>query len=368
MPMLVRAKVIAVAICILVLVISTFLYFTIRFRYIERDYIANLITITNEVVGSYQNYRKSTQEKNKAAAEDLSGYLKLIHGRYKDIALLAITDRNRSVRISSKNDRYIRSADLFEEILSDFTQERFNISKKKPYVIRYYDEKTGAGVEPLKFYIFLGKIGEYRLLVAYPYHFGKKIVVRTGLELFLMVMIVVLAAAFAYILHMKRYARTGKSESSAGEPALGSDSVPARGEESDHSPEPVPGGQANRILDLFRKIHLSFATDSISLYICRSSGTLVKTMELAGNAFIGDDSIRREVIDINNETGIELRKSTPLVLDQGRRIVLPLIYDNIFLGTVNIVRQNRVRGDEMREISSVLQGIQKQVHDSFFKS
>ncbi len=363
MLMSVKAKIIAAIIGILLIIVSVFLYFTIRFKYIEQEYIASLITITNEVVGSYQSLGESMRKTNgQLSPGDLPEYLKLIHRRYGDIALLAITDRSRSVRVSSKNDTYIRSADLYEEILKDFTQERLNITKSKPYLIRYYDEKTGAGVRQHKFYIFMGKIGPYRLLIAYPYHLGAKILLRTGVELFLIALIVIVTAASVYLLYAKKSARAEKAERDAVETGEDKGIVTQdRHESKEQSGYP---GLPGIVFELFRKIYLSSDADCISLYISRGSETLVKTMELTGESFKYDDSIGVEEIDINNETGIELRKSIPLVLDQGRRLVLPLVYENIFLGTVNIERQNPIRGEEMRRIFSDIQGIRKQLHDS----
>lgn len=363
-----KAKVIVIG--ILLFVVSIFLYFTVRFKYIEQDYIANLIAITNDIVREYYDTEKITAEKKRQiTANDLSDYLKYIHRKFKDIALIAITDQSLSVRLSSKNDSFIRSADLFEEILKDFTQDRFNISKNKPYVIRYYDEKTGMGVIQHKFYIFLSKIGQYRLLTVYPYHFGKKILIRTSLELSLIALMFIIITASVYIALAKRSAPSVEPghEAVEPEPEVGPPQEEG-GAVSVETPQSVPGSLSGPIYKLFSAMHRSVAADSISLYICRSSGMLVKSMELKGGTFFKDDSISSDAIDINNEAGIELRKSSTLVLNDGRKIMLPLIYNNIFLGTVNIISQSPITGNEIRRIGSEIRDILKHVYDFIFSA
>jgi hypothetical protein len=363
-----KAKVIVLG--ILLLVISIFLYFTVRFKYIEQDYIADLITITNDIVREYNDTEKITAEnKRQITANDLSDYLKYIHRKFKDIALIAITDQSLSVRLSSKNDSFIRSADLYEEILKDFTQDRFNISKNRPYVIRYYDEKTGMGVKQHKFYIFLSKIGQYRLLTVYPYHFGKKILFRTSLELSLIILMFIIITASVYIALAKRAARPVEPGHDAIEP--GPEVGPPQeegGAVSVETPQAAPASLPGPMYKLFGAVYRTVAADSISLYICRSSGMLVKSMELKGGTFFKDDSISADAIDINNEAGIELRKSSTLVLDDGRKIILPLIYDNIFLGTVNIISQSPITGNEIQHIGSEIHDMLKQVYDFIFSA
>jgi len=91
-------------------------------------------------------------------------------------------------------------------------------------------------------------------------------------------------------------------------------------------------------------------------------------MELREGTFFNDDSVGSDEIDINNDAGIELRKSSTLVLDDGRKIMLPLIYDNIFLGTVHITRRSPITGNEIRRIRSEIRGVQKQVYDFIFSA
>ncbi|OHD71345.1 MAG: hypothetical protein A2W19_10085 [Spirochaetes bacterium RBG_16_49_21] len=337
------ARLKAFVIGILFLITSVFLYFTIRFKYIERDYITSLISITNDIVRTYYTFEKRTAGKKKEpASRFLSEYIRYIRKKYKDIALLAITDPGLSVRLSSKNDRFIRSADLFEEILKDFTQDRFTISRNNPYIIRYYGEKTGTGTIEYKFYIFVNKIGAFRLLVVYPHHFGKMIIIRTGLELSLILILFIVFTAAAYSAAGRRAASRRKTG---------------------HEPGAVPGGLAGPVKALFASIRHVHGADSVSLYIRTGEARLVKAVEIKGNRFFRNASPEARYLDINNAAGEELGKSSILVLDKGTRLLLPLIYNGNFLGIVIVRRRKPIRGDEIHDIRSGMSEIVQHVYD-----
>ncbi|MBN2159307.1 MAG: diguanylate cyclase [Spirochaetes bacterium] len=349
----------------LLLIMSLFLYFTVRFKYIERDYIARLVATTNRIVKDYRKFEKRfTARKQTPSRDDMSSYLKYVHGKYRDIALLAITDDALSLRLSSKNDRFIRSASLFETILKDFTQDRFTVSKTSPFIIRYYDEKTGRGVEQLKFYIFINAIDGLRLLIVYPYTFGETMLARILLELLLVLLVVVIVTAAIYIVSSRKPAEGGARgartidleraglSASRGGLAAGRD-----------APNVVYDSLAGYIHEVFRKIKELYETESVSLYMFHSSGKLIKTMELKGIAFMRIDSVSFDVIDVDNAAGMELRNGATMMLDDGKKIILPLRYGNSFLGSVNIARRDGFSGTEVSDIKSALAGILKNIHD-----
>ena len=360
--MSIKGKVIAVG--AVLLAVCMFLYFTVRFKYVERDYISTLVRTTNSIVREYQAMRMRPARGKKLSSGDLSDFLKRTHKKHTNVALLAITDSGLSIRLSSKNDRYIKSTDLFEALLKDFTQEKFNISRNKPYVVRYYDDRSGGRVEQLKFYIFITRISGYRLLVVYPYSVEKKMLVRTALELALITVFIVLILAALYISMATKLVRESRPRSYAIDlgleksSALRSDKTILR-ETTNVASDALSG----YIHDLFKKINKTYNTDTLSLYIFHSSGRLVKTMEFKGKAFLKIDSISFDTIEIDNEAGRELRNGATMVLDDGRKIVIPLKYRDSFLGTVNMVRQKGLEGREIREIKSSMKGILKNIHD-----
>ncbi len=334
--MIMSAKLKAVATGILFLIISLFLYFTVRFKYIERDYIRGLISTTNNIVRAYGTFAKRTAVgKRKQATRFLPEYMRYIQKRYNNIALLAITDKSLSVRLSSKNDRFIRSADLYEDILRDFTQNRFNISRNKPYIVRYYKEKTGTA--EIKFYIFLSQVGRYRLLTVYPYHLGTMIIIRTALELSL---ILILSLIFSVMVYMISGRSADKGNGSA------------------------PTGLAEAVRNHFADIRRTHGVSRVSLYIRTGEAGLVKTMELKGRRFAVVSPLRADIIDTNNEAGDELQHASLLVLHKGRRLLFPLIYNDVFLGAVIISAWKPIRGNEIDDIRSGTGRIAKIVFES----
>ncbi len=347
--------------------ISYFLYFTLRYQYIERDIVESLISTTNRVIEEYHIFEKQTLIKVELLNnEDLSDYLKLMHKKYADIALLAITDENLSVRLSSKNDRFIKSATLFESILKDFTRENFQINKNNPYTIRYYDEKTGMKViEQYKFYIFLGKIGRYRLLIVYPFKLSGKILMRTILEVVLIAVVILILTALVYIVMTRK--RDGDSisqESMIIDLGIltGSVSNEGAGFYSDTS-NVVSDTLSRYVHEQFSRINQACDTESVSLYTFHQTGKLVKTMELKGQVFLKIDSVSFDTIEIDNEVGRELQTGATLLFDDGKKMLLPLIYHGKFLGVINLECRTILRGEEIHLIKEGMAAILKNIND-----
>ncbi len=358
-----RIKIIAVGAGFLV--VCLFLYFTIRFKYVERDLLDSLVVTTNRIVAEYNDMEKRTAAETKTLSnEDLTGFLKHIHRKHRDIALLAITDSGLTLRLSSKNDRFIRTTGLFETILTDFTQDKFNITRSSPFITRYYDEKYNGKTDQLKFYIFLGKIGGHRLLVVYPYTFGNTILVRTMLEVLLVVLIVViLTAAIAIVSGRRPATLVGDDRHTIDLGPTGGQAAREDGTVSRESSNIVSDTISGYIQDLFGMIHASYATDSVALYLYHPTGKLVKTMELKGGTFFRINSISFDTIDLDNEAGREMQNGSTMVLDGGGKVVVPLIYNNAFLGAVIIVRRQGLRGSDISEIKGGMSGILKNIHD-----
>lgn len=347
------------------LALSLFLYFTVRFDYVERDIIASLVVKTNRIVGEYGAMEKRLAGEKKAPGQDdLSGFLARVHEKNRDIALMAITDPGLTVRLSSKNDRFIRSSELFEAILKDFTQDAFNISRENPYAVRYYDEKTGGGAGQVKFYVFISRAGPYRLLIVYPYLFGGKILVRTALEVALVVACIVVIFAALYIALTKTPSRREKGDRYTinldlrDRPASRGDGVVSR-----DAPATASDTLGGYVHELFRKAARAYGADSLSLYLSHSSGRLLKAMELNGTVFTGINSISFDAIDAEDEAGQEMRGGATMVMDDGRRVLVPLVYNGVFLGCVMMLKQAGLQGAEIRELKTAMAGIMKDIHD-----
>lgn len=358
-------KIRIIAVGAVLLAASMFLYFTIRFTYVERDLIASLVSTTNRIVAEYRDMEKKfAGEKKTPSNEDLTGFLKHIHREYRDIALLAVTDRGLTLRLSSKNDRFIRTTGLFETILKDFTQEKFNISKSSPFITRYYDEKYNGKTDQLKFYVFISKIGENRLLVVYPYTFGDRILVRTVLEVFLVVVLVVILTTVIAIVAVRRPAAKKEDDRHTIDlEPTGGQAVRRDGAVSRESSNIVSDTISGYIQEQFGRIHAAYGTDSVGLYLYHPTGKLVKAMELRGGTFFRINSISFDTIDLDNEAGREMQGGSTMVLDGGSKVVVPLAYNNAFLGAVIIVRRQGLKGGDISEIKAGMSGILKNIHD-----
>ncbi len=361
--MSVKARVILAGAAILA--ISLFLYFTVRFGFVEKDRIGSLVISTNDIVRDYHEMEKRMAAENRVPSpDDLSAFLKLTHRKYPQVALMALTDNALALRLSSKNDSSIRSPELFEAVLKDFTQDAFNITRTNPYAVRYYEDRSGGAPEQLKFYIFISKTGPYRLLVVYPHAVAAPVMTRTALEVALLAVFIVIITAAAYIaLTRKREPGTRGSGRTIDLDLAGGPAARGGGPPAAETANVVSDGLGGCIHDLFAALHGSYGTDAIAFHVFHGSGRLVKTMELIGTTFLRIDSVSFDTIDVANEAGRELRDGATMVLEEGRKIIIPLVYHNTFLGAVSLDRRGGLQGGEISEIRSAIAGVLKNIHD-----
>ena len=133
----------------------------------------------------------------------------------------------------------------------------------------------------------------------------------------------------------------------------------------------VPGGTSTissdtlsgYVHELFRKAGRAYGADSLSLYIFHSSDRLVKIIELNGTDFLKIDTVSFDTIDAGDAAGQEMRGGATMVLEDGRKIIIPLVYNDSFLGCVVMLKRSGLQGSEIRELKSAMAGILKDIHD-----
>lgn len=348
------------------LAVGLLLYVFVRFKYIEKDIIESYIITTNRVIEEYKAYEKKVKGRDDAiSARDLSAYLKIMHKKHGNIALMALTDDNLAVRLSSKNSRYITSSYLFESILKDYTRENLNDTGKKTYAVRYYSDAGGGEGNQNKYYLFLRQIGPYRLLVAYPYAMSDRILVRTVLELALLVVISFIVSLIAYLSINGKRSRgkttagpiiidLGVSSGLTADDAAGA----AR-----HTSRVASESLVEFVHGQFITIHDLCNTQSISLYIAHGTGKLIKTMELMGNVFMKIDSLSFDTVDLDNDVGEALREGSTIILEDGRKLLLPMIYNGSFLGAVILIGKELFQGTVIQTVKEKTAGILKNLND-----
>ncbi len=348
------------------LALCLFAYFSIRFTYTERDIIASYRKTTERVVAEYKAYEKKAKRGDAdLSPRDLSGFLKLMHAAHGDIALLAITDDTLSVRVSSKNSRFIRSSYLFEALLRDFTRESLNITRERPYSVRYYPDDGGENAAQRKYYLFLVQIGNYNLLAVYPYRMSDTILIRTVLELSLLVVVSVMLSLVLYI-----SLNSGRLRSAPAPGPITIDLGASQGSIADaqggaarHTSRVASESLVEFVHGQFKKIHDLCDSRSISLYISHASGKLIKTMELTGAVFMRIDSLSFDTIDPDDDVGGALREGATMLLEDGSRLLLPLMYNGSFLGVVMITGKEPFQGPVIQMIREETAGIVKNLND-----
>ena len=326
----------------IVTLILIMVYSSMRTEMLERENIKTLILASRRIGISLNNFQKATALKDKK----LSKFFQLLNKTYKQ-GLIAIADRDNRILNVTKNNRYFESNELFETILRDFQNGGFTLEKGKPFLIRYYNQ--------VKFYVFVENIYEGKALIMYPYSLEKKAKARLVLELLLLLIITTIIFSSVY-LYIQKYGRIDAESRyriiKAGRRRASSTTIT-------RDVENIASDSLHKsVYDLFNAISATFSADIISLYIIKEDEKLLeKKFELKGKAFLKIDSSDFDVFAIDNEIGEELKNSSIFVMENGKKLTLPLLFRDSLIGAVVVIRDRGFTGHEMNDIKLKLEDI-----------
>ena len=70
--------------------------------------------------------------------DDLSVFLNTLNRLVSDTAMLVIADTEKNIKISSKNDSLIRSSEIYDLIMLDYTGNKLITKEPGGFIVRYY--------------------------------------------------------------------------------------------------------------------------------------------------------------------------------------------------------------------------------------
>ena len=91
------------------------------------------------------------------------------------------------------------------------------------------------------------------------------------------------------------------------------------------------------VYDLFNYISGEYKSESVSFYLLsEDQSRLNKIFELKGKALIKIDDTEFNSMSVNRGLLEELKNSSILLQEKGKKVTIPVLYRNILLGLINI--------------------------------
>lgn len=306
-----------------------FSYVSFRSGSIEGEYVKTLTAQTDHLAIAFSGFEKDRP----AAGRNLNRFLAEMTRENPNMALLAVADGSNRVLAGSKNDRYIRDRASFDELTAAFSRGELAPKKNAGYAVRY--------LEQTKFYFYVKETPSGRLLIAFPYKLRGKLMVKLLLEIALIVILAVIltTALYLYLVRRERPAPVRAASPEAMEKPAGPEETTA----ADRVPAQSPVAEA------VAAISTRHTGARISLYIVNPAMTgLEKHLEFTDGAHVPMDG-SADSIDTTDEIGEELGHGSMLVLNRGKRLIIPIMHRGDLIGAVGASRSEAFSGPEISE-------------------
>ena len=207
----------------------------------------------------------------------------------------------------------------------------------------------------MKYYIFINYIPGGKILLIFPYKLNRNQILQLSMEVLLIISISITITVFIYLRRKKKIGlaladsphsslEINKKESHLNNINISKDLLKL---DIDFLNE--------NCFELFKYISTKYYVNTISFYAINNRNRLDKRVEFKDNIFIEIDSSNFDSIDIDNEVGEELKRSAILILEEGRKLILPIILKNSLIGIICITRDSRLIGVEINDMKESIQ-------------
>lgn len=176
-------KTLAIIITSIVCIASIVIYSKYRISSFEPQYIGFLTVENSTIIKQLDAILQKTNMAGIRGDKELSKCLEEQVKSLKQLSLIAITDNEYSVLIAAKKDRVINQK-LFDAIITDISQKKLLPSTTFPQVTRYYSNN--------KYYFFIYNTSQYNIITTYGFVLPKNLIIKLGLENFLIVIIFII--------------------------------------------------------------------------------------------------------------------------------------------------------------------------------
>jgi len=213
-----------------------------------------------------------------------------------------------------------------------FSRGELAPKKNAGYAVRY--------LEQTKFYFYVKETPSGRLLIAFPYKLRGKLMVKLLLEIAL---IVILAVILTTALYLYLVRRERPAPMRADPPEVLDKPSQTKMTAADQAPTQSPAAEA------LATISTRHTGARISLYIVNPAMTgLEKHLEFTDGAHVPMDG-SADSIDTTDEIGEELGHGSMLVLNRGKRLIIPIMHRGDLIGAVGASRSEAFSGPEISE-------------------
>ncbi len=329
-------KSILFAVTIFLLLIMAYLF--VRPGIFEKEYVNNLESRSTWTAASLEGFERDKPIENR----NMGKVQAALEKKFGPTEYFSVYNKKNVPVYKHTLDR---ESELFYSLGRDL--ETGKLSPADSPLVRFYNQK--------KFYIFISEIRDGTLALSWSYRLSRKDMVRLFLEILLIILVSIAAGS---LFHVALY-RSGAIPAPAEHQVIrvGGDTgsrIKDVEKKADEIRLFASDNLRNYVYDLFISISSSHGPDSISLYIMnRESNRMSKSFEMKGRSFVTIDSPDLDVIDTDNEIGSELKQASTLVLSNGNRVILPILFRNNLLGAVNIIRGIPFKGLEIRDIKAL---------------
>lgn len=346
--------------------ISLLAYAALRIDFFEKQLAGNMKKKNGTIIRAYQKTFGEKEIKT-LKNDDLSVFLNTLNRLVSDTAMLVIADTEKNIKISSKNDSLIRSSEIYDLIMLDYTGNKLTIKEPGGFIVRYYTSSKNENQKNLKYYIFNNNMGTGSILAVFPHKPDRVILTRAGLEIALILLIIFILCMMAFIIHSRQGSvvvvkdetpKTGHSTTTVNRTIDREERSVVR-----ESISMVSEGLSAYVYDLFREISTALHPEELSLFVTGGRNTLIKLFEYRGNSFLKIDSPVFDAMDLDTDLGREMLSGTPIILLKGKKAVLPLIHEGSLLGTIHISAAGTLSGEEIDRVERMSRTVIKQLSE-----
>ena len=313
-------------------------YFFVRPGLFEKEYVKSLESRSSWTSSSLEAFERDKPIENR----DMGKVQSAIEKKFGPPEYFAVYNKKNVPLFRHTRDR---ESELFYSLGRDI--ETGKLTPGDSPLVRFYNQK--------KYYIFLNEIRDGYMALSWSFILSRRDMLRLFLEILLIVLVSIAAGS---VFHVVLY-RSGGIPAPAEHQVIkvGGDTKPRIKnveKKADEIRLYAADNLRNFVYDLFLAISAGHGPDSIALYIMnREASRMSKSFEMKGRSFISIDSPDLDIIDTDNEIGTELKRASTLVLSNGNRIILPILFRNNLLGAVNIIRGVPFKGLEIKDIKAL---------------
>ncbi len=327
-------------------------YFFIRPGMVERSYVRSIGSTANSISLLFNSFQRD----RRIFEKDIPQFKRMIESRFGPQEFLAVANSEGAV---INKDDIDRGSELYYSIIQNF--EGNLMSRSPGMLVRYHNGK--------KYYILVNNVTGGSMITVYPFRLTKMMYIKLSLEIALIILVSILIAALSYILRHRRPRAVSTPEQQKDVNIAKPQARPAINEDaaSRELSNFASSSLGEYVFELFRQITAGYSPDLVSLYAMNRDATaMAKSFEMKGRSFIKIESDDFDTIDIMTEVGDELKRGSTLVLDNGRKIMLPAMYRNALLGAIIVVRGIPFKGQEITEIKACLADIARYLSEFIF--